>query len=56
MLLISVRRPYDLGDRIVLSSSDGAVNPGVGCSWFVEGEKMCTMALAKPVGVYPPGV
>jgi hypothetical protein len=32
-----VRRPYDLGDRIVLSSADGLVNPGVAKSWFVEG-------------------
>jgi hypothetical protein len=36
-----VRRPYDLGDRIVLSSADGLVNPGVAESWFVEGESRC---------------
>ena len=35
--MIAVRRPYDLGDRIVMSSADSLVNPGPSESWFVEG-------------------
>jgi small-conductance mechanosensitive channel len=36
ILLIAVRRPFDLGDRIVLSTASGQENPGVANSWFVE--------------------
>ncbi|KAL7569467.1 hypothetical protein ACA910_009701 [Epithemia clementina (nom. ined.)] len=36
VLLIAARRPYDLGDRIVISDSNSITNPGVAESWFVE--------------------
>jgi hypothetical protein len=36
VLLIAARRPYDLGDRIVITSAETVDNPGSGSSWFVE--------------------
>ena len=36
VLLIAVRRPYDLGDRVLIVNAENAVNQGVGLSWFVE--------------------
>lgn len=36
VLLIAVRRPYDLGDRILIVSAENGINQGVGLSWFVE--------------------
>jgi len=36
ILLIAVRRPYDLGDRILLCGPEGNDSPGANASWFVE--------------------
>ncbi|KAL7571640.1 hypothetical protein ACA910_011176 [Epithemia clementina (nom. ined.)] len=36
VLLIAARRPYDLGDRIIITDSNSLTNPGVAESWFVE--------------------
>ena len=36
ILLIAVRRPFDLGDRILLCSPEGNETPGATSSWFVE--------------------
>lgn len=36
MLLIAVRRPYDLGDRIIVTGAEYVENPGSSQTWFVE--------------------
>lgn len=36
-LLALLYRPFDIGDRIIISDSPGGKVPGVGESWFVEG-------------------
>jgi len=36
VLLIAVRRPFDLGDRIIISSCDEVETTRAGLSWFVE--------------------
>lgn len=36
LLLIAVRRPFDLGDRIILTGPEFVENPGIPASWFVE--------------------
>jgi small-conductance mechanosensitive channel len=36
VLLIALRRPYDLGDRILIVHADTGENQGVTYSWFVE--------------------
>lgn len=36
VLLIAVRRPFDLGDRILLCGPEGNDTPGANSSWFVE--------------------
>lgn len=36
MLLIAARRPYDLGDRILIVSPENVENHGVAYSWLVE--------------------
>mmetsp|Transcript_8271 Transcript_8271/g.11966 ORF Transcript_8271/g.11966 Transcript_8271/m.11966 type:complete len:635 (-) Transcript_8271:61-1965(-) len=36
VLLIAIRRPYDLGDRILVCSPDNVKNPGYAYTWFVE--------------------
>jgi small-conductance mechanosensitive channel len=36
VLLIAARRPYDLGDRIIITGAETVDNPGSGSSWFVE--------------------
>ncbi|CAJ1961477.1 unnamed protein product [Cylindrotheca closterium] len=36
IILIVGRRPYDIGDRIIISDSPGGPAPGVDESWFVE--------------------
>ena len=38
VLLIAVRRPFDLGDRILISGVESADSSGAPSSWFVEGE------------------
>mmetsp|Transcript_22184 Transcript_22184/g.54868 ORF Transcript_22184/g.54868 Transcript_22184/m.54868 type:complete len:517 (-) Transcript_22184:83-1633(-) len=36
IILVVGRRPYDIGDRIIISSNPGGSTPGLGESWFVE--------------------
>jgi small-conductance mechanosensitive channel len=36
VLLIALRRPYDLGDRILIVHAETGENQGVNFSWFVE--------------------
>ncbi|GKY97780.1 hypothetical protein MPSEU_000736200 [Mayamaea pseudoterrestris] len=36
ILLIAVRRPYDLGDRIIITSAESLESPGSSASWYVE--------------------
>ena len=31
-------RPFDLGDRIIITGSETTENPGTASSWFVEGK------------------
>jgi hypothetical protein len=33
-----IRRPFDIGDRIIITDSPGAAVPTMGSSWFVEGK------------------
>jgi small-conductance mechanosensitive channel len=37
ILLIVARRPYDIGDRIVITDSAGVKTPEMSMSWIVEG-------------------
>jgi len=37
IMLIAVRRPFDLGDRILINSTESADSPGATLGWFVEG-------------------
>jgi len=36
IILVIGRRPYDIGDRIVISANPGGPVPGIANSWFVE--------------------
>jgi len=38
IILIVARRPYDIGDRIVITDSAGSIVPPMNMSWIVEGE------------------
>jgi len=42
LLLIFVRRPYDIGDRIAVSQVDQDTNPNGSSTWFVEGVDLFT--------------
>uniref|UniRef100_A0A6T7I8N1 Mechanosensitive ion channel MscS domain-containing protein n=1 Tax=Attheya septentrionalis TaxID=420275 RepID=A0A6T7I8N1_9STRA len=42
ILLIFVRRPYDIGDRIALSDVNKDTSPGGSATWFVEGVNLFT--------------
>ena len=37
IMLIAVRRPFDLGDRILINSTESPDTPGAPMGWFVEG-------------------
>lgn len=39
VLLIAVRRPYDIGDRIIANQPHMGTSPGLQNSWVVQGEK-----------------
>jgi hypothetical protein len=45
ILLIAARRPYDLGDRIVINNSEDVTNNGVAFSWVVEDINLFTTTL-----------
>ncbi|CAB9508678.1 expressed unknown protein [Seminavis robusta] len=45
ILAIAVRRPFDLGDRIRLSSGLAASSPGLGDTWIVEDINLMTTTL-----------
>ena len=42
LLLIFVRRPYDIGDKIGISPVDNVSNPDGSSAWFVEGVSLFT--------------
>lgn len=42
LLLIFVRRPYDIGDKIAISPVDEVSNPDGSSAWFVEGVSLFT--------------
>ena len=42
LLLIFVRRPYDIGDKIAISPVDDVSNPDGSSAWFVEGVSLFT--------------
>lgn len=48
MMMIAVKRPFDLGDRISISLPTGAsseLDPGYDDAWFVEDCNLWTTAL-----------
>lgn len=45
MLLIAVRRPYDIGDRITISRAEQTPCPGPGDAWVVEDIDLTTTTL-----------
>lgn len=47
VLLIAVRRPFDLGDRIVITKADDIDSPGTGASWFVEGNVLIRIKFSR---------
>jgi len=49
VLLIAVRRPFDLGDRVVITRAEEVDSPGAGASWFVEGNISIQFVLFIPM-------
>lgn len=45
ILLIAVRRPFDLGDRIAICPADSVANPGPADTWLVEDITLFTTTL-----------
>ncbi|CAB9522567.1 Mechanosensitive ion channel protein [Seminavis robusta] len=45
VLMIAVRRPYDIGDRITISGAESLVNPPLANSWLVEDITLTTTTL-----------
>jgi small-conductance mechanosensitive channel len=39
ILLIAFRRPFDIGDRIIITQPAQDESEGTSKSWFVEGER-----------------
>jgi len=47
ILLIAVRRPFDLGDRILINSTESTDSAGGPMGWFVEGTLEFYVAVSK---------
>jgi len=47
VLLIAVRRPFDLGDRIIISEASQVDTTNAGLSWFVEGKPTLVMSFMR---------
>lgn len=43
------RRPYDIGDRILVVGPENAMNYGVSYSWFVEGTLKCLVQFSDTI-------
>eukprot|EP00977_Amphora_coffeiformis_P004440 scaffold945_cov170-Amphora_coffeaeformis.AAC.20 len=56
ILLIAIRRPFDLGDRIYMHEPSVVDSTGLGCSWFVEVEiafsKVSTVPGATDINLF----